>query len=156
MRLIRQELIKIKNRALWSWYGFSHVAKTEGSLWQWIIANIVSGSLTIFLPITYTQQALILAGGILILAAECINTAIERVVDDISMDRRPAAKHAKDAGSAAVAITAIATGVAWGLTSTFVGQRRNSSESISTLSGNVAEKSKFCLFLGMTSRMFLS
>ena len=87
MRLIRQELIKIKNRALWSWYGFSHVAKTEGSLWQWIIANIVSGSLTIFLPITYTQQALILAGGILILAAECMNTAIERVVDDISMDR---------------------------------------------------------------------
>ena len=97
MRFITQELIKIKNRALWSWYGFSHIAKTEGSLWQWIIANLVSGSLTIFLPITYTQQALILAG----------------VVDDISMDRRPAAKHAKDAGSAAVAITAIATGVAW-------------------------------------------
>ena len=42
-----------------------------------------------------------------------MNTAIERVVDDISMDRRPAAKHAKDAGSAAVAMTAIATGVAW-------------------------------------------
>ena len=113
MRLIRQELLKIKNRALWSWYGFSHVAKTEGSLWQWITANLVSGSLTIFLPITYTQQALILAGGILILAAECMNTAIERVVDDISSDQRAEAKHAKDAGSAAVAITAIATGVAW-------------------------------------------
>ena len=113
MRLIRQELIKIKNRALWSWNGFLYVAKTEGSLWQWIIANAVSGSLTIFLPITYTQQALILTGGLLILAAECMNTAIERVVDDISVDQRPAAKHAKDAGSAAVAITAIATGVAW-------------------------------------------
>ena len=113
MRLIRQELIKIKNRALWSWNGFLHVAKTEGSLWQWIIANAVSGSLTIFLPITYTQQALILTGGLLILAAECMNTAIERVVDDISVNQRPAAKHAKDAGSAAVAITAIATGVAW-------------------------------------------
>ena len=47
------------------------------------------------------------------MAAECMNTAIERVVDDISADQRPAAKHAKDAGSAAVAITAIATGVAW-------------------------------------------
>ena len=109
MRLILQELIKIKNRAVWSWFGFYHVAKTEGSLWQWIIANIISGSLTFFLPITFTQQAMILAGGILILAAECINTAIERVVDDISTEQRPAAKHAKDAGSAAVAITAIAT-----------------------------------------------
>ena len=113
MRLILRELIKIKNRTVWSWYGFQHVAKTEGSLWQWIIANIISGSLTFFLPITFTQQAIILAGGILILAAECLNTAIERIVDDISIKQRPAAKHAKDAGSAAVAITAIATGVAW-------------------------------------------
>tara|TARA_B110000003_G_scaffold262242_1_gene284685 strand:+ start:858 stop:1241 length:384 start_codon:yes stop_codon:yes gene_type:complete len=113
MRFIKQELIKIRNRTIWSWYGFSHVAKTEGSLWQWIIANIISGSLTFFLPITYTQQAIILAGGILILAAECLNTAIERVVDDISIEQRPAAKQAKDAGSAAVAITAIATGVVW-------------------------------------------
>ena len=113
MRLILRELIKIKNRTVWSWYGFRHVAKTEGSLWQWIIANIISGSLTFFLPITFTQQAIILAGGILILAAECLNTAIERIVDDISIKQRPAAKHAKDAGSAAVAITAIATGVAW-------------------------------------------
>ena len=113
MRLILRELIKIKNRAVWSWYGFYHVAKTEGSLWQWIIANIISGSLTFFLPITFTQQAMILSGGILILAAECFNTAIERIVDDISIKQRPAAKHAKDAGSAAVAITAIATGVAW-------------------------------------------
>ena len=113
MRLILREITKIKNRTVWSWYGFHHVAKTEGSLWQWIIANIISGSLTFFLPITFTQQAIILAGGILILAAECINTAIERIVDDISIKQRPAAKHAKDAGSAAVAITAIATGVAW-------------------------------------------
>ena len=113
MRLILRELIKIKNRIVWSWYGFHHVAKTEGSLWQWIIANIISGSLTFLLPITFTQQAIILASGILILAAECLNTAIERIVDDISIKQRPAAKHAKDAGSAAVAITAIATGVAW-------------------------------------------
>ena len=113
MRLILRELIKIKNRTVWSWYGFYHVAKTEGSLWQWIIANFLSGSLTFFLPITFTQQAIILAGGILILAAECLNTAIERIVDDISIKQRPAAKHAKDAGSAAVAITAIATGVVW-------------------------------------------
>ena len=98
MRLIIRELIKIKNRTIWSWNGFHHVAKTEGRLWQWIIANIISGSLTFFLPITYTQQGIILAGGILILAAECFNTAIERVVDDIGSEKRPAAKHAKDTG----------------------------------------------------------
>ena len=64
MRIILRELVKIKNRTVWSWYGFYHVAKTEGSFWQWIIVNIISGSLTFFLPITFTQQAIILAGGI--------------------------------------------------------------------------------------------
>ena len=116
MRVILRELIKIRNRAVWSWNGFRHVAKTEGSLWQWIIANFISATLTFFLPMTFTQQAMILAGGILIIAAECLNTAIERIVDDISNKKRPAAEHAKDAGSAAVAITAIATGMVWIIT----------------------------------------
>ncbi|MEK9978284.1 MAG: diacylglycerol kinase [Paracoccaceae bacterium] len=38
---------------------------------------------------------------------------MERVVDDISHEVRSAAQQAKDAGSAAVAITAIAAGVTW-------------------------------------------
>ena len=42
-----------------------------------------------------------------------LDHTIERVVDDISNKKRPAAEHAKDAGSAAVAITAIATGMVW-------------------------------------------
>ena len=62
---------------------------------------------------SYTEQAILLAAGILIIAAECVNTAIERVVDDISHEVRSAAQQAKDAASAAVAITAIAAGVTW-------------------------------------------
>ena len=49
----------------------------------------------------------------MVLAAECLNTAIDRVVDDISTEIRDAARHAKDCGSAAVAVTAVAVGVAW-------------------------------------------
>lgn len=52
-------------------------------------------------------------GGIIILAAECMNTAMERVVDDISTEKRDAAMQAKDCGSAAVAVTAVGVGVAW-------------------------------------------
>ena len=80
---------------------------------QWIVANFISGYCTFIAPISFTEQALLLAGGTLILAAECMNTAIERIVDEISDQIRPAAQQAKDAGSAMVAITAIATGSAW-------------------------------------------
>ena len=51
--------------------------------------------------------------GALVLAAEYFNTAIERVVNHLSPGQHPLAKAAKDAGSAGVALTAGAAGVAW-------------------------------------------
>ena len=54
-----------------------------------------------------------LALGLLILAAELLNTALEETVDYISGDQNPRAGKIKDCGSAVVAVTAIAGGVAW-------------------------------------------
>ena len=59
------------------------------------------------------QRALILALGLVILAAELLNTAIEEIVDHISPGHHPFAKKAKDCGSAGVALAALAGGVAW-------------------------------------------
>ena len=108
-----QQIMRVRQRAIWSWDGFAHVAKTEGSLAQWLVANAAFGILAFVLPLSASERALLLIGGIMVLAAECMNTAIERVVDDIGTDRRDAAKQAKDCGSAAVAVTAVAVGVAW-------------------------------------------
>jgi len=90
-----------------------HVYRTEGSLSQWLLANVVFAVLAFVLPLAAAERGMLLMGGILILAAECMNTAIERVVDDIGTDKRDAAKYAKDCGSAGVAVTAVAVGVAW-------------------------------------------
>jgi diacylglycerol kinase (ATP) len=108
-----RQIERIKLRAIWSWEGFVHVAQTEGSLHQWLWANAASALLAFVLPLSATERAIILMGGIIVLAAECFNTAIERIVDDISEARRPRAKQAKDAGSAGVAVTAVGVGVAW-------------------------------------------
>lgn len=111
--MLREQLNRVRLRAIWSWQGFVHVWQTEGSLSQWIIANGVSALLAFVLPLSGAERGLILMGGIMVLAAECMNTAIERVVDDISEEKRDRARQAKDAGSAAVAVTAVAVGVAW-------------------------------------------
>ena len=58
-------------------------------------------------------RGLIICLGLLVLAAECFNTAIERVVNHLSPGPHPLAKAAKDAGSAGVAVTAFTAGVAW-------------------------------------------
>lgn len=108
-----QQIVRVRQKAIWSWEGFLHVVRTEGSLSQWLVANAVFAVLAFVLPLSAGERALLLMGGIIVLAAECMNTAIERIVDDISTERRDAAKQAKDCGSAAVAVTAVAVGVAW-------------------------------------------
>lgn len=104
---------RVRQRAMWSWDGFAHVWRTEGSLHQWIVANLLSVALALLLPLTAGERALVLMGGIIVLAMECLNTAIERVVDDISTEHRDRARQAKDAGSAAVAVAAVGVGIAW-------------------------------------------
>ena len=59
------------------------------------------------------ELALILALGLLVLAAELFNTAVERTVDLVSLEKSELARLAKDAASAGVMVTAIAVGVAW-------------------------------------------
>lgn len=108
-----QQIIRVRQRAVWSWHGFVHVWQTEGSLRQWLVANAVFAVLAFVLPLSAGERGMLLMGGVLVLAAECLNTAIERVVDDVSTAQRAAAKQAKDCGSAAVAVTGIAVGIAW-------------------------------------------
>ena len=69
--------------------------------------------LALWLPLEPGERALILALGVLVLAAELMNTAIERAIDYISTEQHEMARQAKDLASAAVAVTAIAVGVAW-------------------------------------------
>ena len=113
MRHAVRQGARVRDRAVWSWEGWVHVWRTEGSLHQWLWANLASGGLAVVLPISGGERAAILMGGLVVLAMECMNTAIERVVDDVGEERRDRAKQAKDAGSAAVAVAAVAVGVAW-------------------------------------------
>lgn len=106
-------LERIKKRAIWSWDGFVHVWQTEGSLHQWIWAFAATIVLMFVLPLSAGERGMLLMGGFIVLAMECLNTAVERVVDDISEEWRDRARQAKDAGSAAVAVTAVGVGVAW-------------------------------------------
>ncbi len=111
--MIRREWQRIKQRAIWSWEGWLDAWRHEHSLAQWLIANVISAGLALLLPLTFTERAIILPLGVLVLAMELMNTAIERTVDYISTQEHDLARRAKDLASGAVALTAIAAGVAW-------------------------------------------
>jgi len=101
------------NRIIHSWAGWLNCWRNEPSLHMWTYVNLVSAAFALTLDLASIERALILSLGVLVLAAELMNTGIERAIDYISEDENPLAKQAKDAGSAAVAMAAIAAGVAW-------------------------------------------
>lgn len=112
-RTVMGQIGRVRQRAIWSWQGLVHVWLTENSLMQWVVANVVFAVLAIVLPISAGERGFLLMGGIMVLAAECMNTAIERVVDDVGTDHRDLARQAKDTASAAVMLMAVAVGLGW-------------------------------------------
>ncbi len=110
---LMDELRRLQNTARWSWQGWTSAWLREKSLRQWAMLNVASAILAFVIDLTPGERALILSLGLLILVMELMNTAIEETVDYISEAQDPRAGRAKDCGSAAVAVTAIAGGVAW-------------------------------------------
>ncbi len=51
----------------------------------------------------------------LVISAECMNTALERLGDRVSLEQHPLIKHAKDCGSAAVLVLALTSAVIGGI-----------------------------------------
>lgn len=111
--LLAAELRRLANTVIWSWQGWWAAWATEKTLRQWTLVNILSAALAFTLNLSPAERGLILALGLLVLAAEVMNTGLEEAIDYISTIEDHRAKKAKDCGSAAVALTALAGGVAW-------------------------------------------
>lgn len=100
-------------RVVWSWHGCVDAWRNEVSFRSWVYANIISIALTFILPVSEIERLIIIVLGILVLAAELLNTALERLCDLVEPENNPLIKASKDAGSGAVALTSIAAGAAW-------------------------------------------
>lgn len=66
------------------------------------------------LPVSGIGRALMIASVLLVLIVELLNSAVEAVVDRVSLDRHHLSKRAKDIGSAAVLLALINVIVIWG------------------------------------------
>lgn len=113
MEILKAGFLRFANNCRWSWQGWRSAWATEATLRQWTVVNVISILLTFAVDMQPVERALIWALGILLLAAEMMNTGLEEMVDYFSTDDHPMAKKAKDCGSCAVALTAIAAAVAW-------------------------------------------
>ena len=85
----------------------------EAAFRQEVLACIVLAPLALWLGDSGIERALMLGSLLLVLIVELLNSAIEAIVDRVSMAPHPLSKRAKDIGSAAVLVAIANACVVW-------------------------------------------
>ena len=95
--------------------GLKSAWSNEHAFRQELVLVAIGTVVALLLKISAFEKFTLIAVLVLVLVVELLNSALEAVVDRISLERHPLSKNAKDYGSAAVALTvALALG-AWGV-----------------------------------------
>ncbi|RZJ85493.1 MAG: diacylglycerol kinase [Massilia sp.] len=90
----------------WAW-------RSEAAFRQEVVVITIATVAALLLPVSGFQKLVLIGVLVLVLIVEIINSAIEAIVDRISLDRHPLSKVAKDMGSAAVALTLLLATATW-------------------------------------------
>jgi diacylglycerol kinase len=95
--------------------GFAHALRTEQNMWLHLLAAVGVVALGLWLKLAAGEWVAIVVAIGLVISAECVNTALERLADRVSREHDPLIKQAKDCGSAAVLVLAITAAVVGGI-----------------------------------------
>ncbi len=95
--------------------GLKHAAQYEQAFRQELVLVIVGTIIALMLPISAFQKLALIAVLVLVLIVELLNSAVEAVVDRVSLERHPLSKNAKDFGSAAVLLSLFLVAATWGV-----------------------------------------
>jgi diacylglycerol kinase (ATP) len=108
-------LRRIWNATLYSMAGLKAAFRHEDSFRQEVLLASILIPAALLLPASGAGKALMVGSVVLVLVVELLNSAVETVVDRISLDEHVLAKRAKDIGSAAVMLALINVPVVWAL-----------------------------------------
>ena len=107
-------LQRILNATGYSLAGFKAAFQNEAAFRQIILINLLLIPLSFFMPVSRVEQVLMIVVCLLAIIVELINSAIEAVVDRVSMEQHPLSKNAKDMGSAAQFVALAIIALTWG------------------------------------------
>lgn len=93
--------------------GFSAALKYEHAFRQELILCLVLLPFAVFLPLDLVERIILIMTLMFVLVVELLNSAIEAIVDRISLENHELSKRAKDLGSAAVFLSLVVTTLAW-------------------------------------------
>ncbi len=95
--------------------GFKAAYQHEDAFRHEVWLSLVLIPLAFYLEAEALHRILMVGSVLLVMIVELLNSAVEAVVDRVSIERHALAKRAKDIGSAAVLLALINLCVVWGL-----------------------------------------
>jgi diacylglycerol kinase (ATP) len=114
---------RIYNAFQYSMAGFAAVFKDEAAFRQLCVLNAVLIPIAFMVEVSAVERVVLVLTPLFCLVVELLNSAVENVVDRISMELHPLSKKAKDMGSAAQLVAMTMVALAWLiiLTATYAG-----------------------------------
>jgi diacylglycerol kinase (ATP) len=97
----------------YSMAGFRSAWRGEHAFRQELFVVLIATLVAMMLPVSALEKLALIAVFVLVLIVELLNSAIEAVVDRVSLERNPLSKNAKDFGSAAVLLTLLLAAATW-------------------------------------------
>lgn len=106
-------LKRILYAGYYSYKGLKHSVIYESAFRQEVIAAIVLIPLAVWLDVTQLERLFLISCVFLVMIVELLNTAIEAVVDRVSLEHHELSALAKDLGSAAVLLSLVMSLIVW-------------------------------------------
>jgi len=109
----RGGLIRVWRAITYSLAGLRAAVDHEAAFRQELLAALVLVPLALWLGHDPLERVLLVGSLLQVLIVEIVNSAVEAVVDRVSLDRHDLSKRAKDLGSAAVLLSIILAVWVW-------------------------------------------
>lgn len=109
----RRGLARILDATDYSLAGLRAAYQGEAAFRQLVWLNLLLLPLACLVDVSRTERVLLVIVPLLALVVELLNSAIEAVVDRISLNLHPLSKQAKDMGSAAQMVALLVIALTW-------------------------------------------
>lgn len=106
-------LKRILNATAYSISGFKAAYKNEAAFRQIVLINLILIPISFFLDVTRSEHVLLIIVCLFAMIVELFNSAIEAVVDRVSLEKHQLSKNAKDMGSAAQFVALSIIAITW-------------------------------------------
>lgn len=106
-------LKRIFGAFMYSMEGFRSAWRYEHAFRQELALVVVAIIAALWLPVTPLEKLMLIGVFVLVLIVELLNSAVEAVVDRVSLEKNTLSKNAKDFGSAAVFLSLTLATATW-------------------------------------------